>query len=47
MGKPSLPDDPAEKREAFDAGMVALAKQLPATDPGVTTSKLRSSRATN
>ena len=37
-GKPDLPADPDERREAFNAALTQLAKSLPATDPGVKTS---------
>ena len=37
MGMPALPDDPDARREAFNAGLVEVAKQLPPTDSDIDT----------
>ena len=37
MGKPQLPDDLDARREAFNASLIAMAEQLPHTDPGIAT----------
>lgn len=38
MGRPAMPEDREERKEAFNAGLIALSAQLPQTDPGIETS---------
>lgn len=37
MGKPQLPDELHARREAFNASLIDMAKQLPPMNPGITT----------